>query len=54
MKKSERKELEERREKLENYLATLPAERKNHPGPADSMERSIRKEIDEIDKKLNG
>lgn len=52
MKKSERKELEKRRDKLESYLMTLPAEKKNNPGPAGIMEQSVRKEIAEIDKKL--
>jgi hypothetical protein len=51
-KKSEKEKLETRREKLESYLMTLPAEKKNHLGPAGVMEQSVRKEINEIDQKL--
>ncbi len=40
MEKSERKELEKRREKLESYLMTLSAEKRNNPGPASVMEES--------------
>jgi hypothetical protein len=41
-KKSEKEKLETRREKLESYLMTLPAEKKNHLGQINEIDQNLK------------